>query len=80
MKFTIAILLVSASAVRIAGVNDAVTYGDRVTDMAVHQQGTGSDGLLNSVIDKYSKEKFVNGKASGEFWVDKNQARALAKD
>ena len=78
--FTLALLLASASAVSIRGVNDAVTYGDRVTAMPAELEGPGSDKLMHSIVDKYSKEKFVNGKPTGQFFVDGKSARALAKD
>ena len=40
---------------------DVITYGPRVSPIPERFEGANSDRLMNSIIGKYSEEKFVNG-------------------
>ena len=83
MKFAIALLFAATAAVKISSdpiattptkvsSDPKVTYGVRVTAIPDRFDGAESDRLMNSIIGKYSQEKFVDGKPTGEFSMDKS--------
>ena len=73
MKNLFVLLLVAAAgAIKISGPEEKVTYGERVTDIPGRFEGPESDRLMNSIIGKYSQEKFIDGKPTGEFSLDKS--------
>ena len=79
MKFAIALLFAATSAVRIMG-DPKITYGARVTDIPDRFDGAESDRLMNSIIGKYSQEKFIDGKPTGEFSLDKSGIQEISRE
>ena len=81
MKNLFVLLLVAAAgAIKISGPEEKVTYGERVTDIPGRFEGPESDRLMNSIIGKYSQEKFIDGKPTGEFSLDKSAIQSIARE
>ena len=78
--FSIISLLSFSSAIREGPKPDVVTYGSRVSPIPERFEGEGSDRLMNSIIGKYAEEKFVNGKPTGEFSLNKNRFYDIATE
>ena len=79
MKQTIiALLLASTSAIRITGDDPKCEYKARTSPVPDRYTGREDDTFMRSIIEKYSDEKFCDGKATGEFAVSKSSASALA--
>lgn len=81
MKQTIiALLLASTSAIRIVGDDPKCEYKARTSPVPDRFTGREDDTFMRSIIEKYSDEKFCDGKATGEFAVSKSSASALANE
>ena len=66
--FSLVALIASAYAIR---ENHVVSYRTRESPIPANFEGEGSDRLMNSIIGTYASEKFIDGKATGEFILDK---------
>ena len=57
-----------------------VEYKARVSPVPEHFAGREDDRLMWSTIEQYGSEKFIDGKPSGEFYLDQKSFDAIARE